>query len=140
MSISNKSPTEFDLLQVYVEEMEAQGIKHNLVRLDINESLAERIGIEMGSEVTLEQLQVTTDRCLANNWLEHTCLGNKYQMLSLTSTGFGVVRSRQRKEESLANRSFLKKISDYIEDHKGLFIALGAIIAIVGLLIKLFMR
>ena len=66
-------------------------------------------------------------------------MAGKYGQLGLTTTGLGVVRSRQRKAEALANRISLKKVSDYIEDHKGLFVALGAAIAVAGLLLKLFM-
>ena len=132
-------PTEFDLLELYVEEMERLGQSRNFVRFNIDDSMAGRIGSKLGSEVTVEQVQALADRCLANEWLEHTSLGaGKYGYLILTTSGFGVVRSRQRQREILAARSFLKKVSDYIVDHKGLFIVLGAAIALASLLVKLF--
>lgn len=122
----------------FVEEMESRGESRKLIRLDIDESMVERINARKGSKINLDQLHKYADICLANEWLEHTVMGEKYRSLSITTKGLGVVRSRQRKAELLKNRSLLKKFSDYIEDHKGLFILLGAAIAITGLLIKLF--
>ncbi len=133
--------TEFDILDLYVSEMESQGANRNLVRLSVDDSMVTALREKIGGEVTLEKLQRLADKCLANEWLEHRVMAGKYGhgQLGLTTTGLGVVRSRQRKEEALANRTLLKKASDYIEDHKGLFVALGAAVAVAGLLIKLFM-
>lgn len=131
--------TEFDLLEVYVEEMERIGKSRKFVRFSIDDSMAVRIGSKLGFEVTLEQVQALADRCLANEWLEYTSLGaGKYGNLIITTSGFGIVRSRHRQREILAARSFLKRVSDYIVDHKGLFIVLGAAIALASLLVKLF--
>lgn len=136
----SRQATEFDLLEIYVEEMERQGVNRNLVRLDADDSMAAKLSSKTEKEVSSEQIQRLVDRCLANEWLEHAAMGvGKYGQLALTTTGFGVVRSRQRKEESLARRSFLKRASDYVEEHKGLFVALGAAIALAGLLVKLFL-
>ncbi len=134
----NKNTSAEDILMVFVEEMESRGESRKLIRLNIDESMVERINARRGSKINLDQLHKYADICLANEWLEHTVMGEKYGGLSITTTGLGVVRSRQRKAELLNNRSPLKKFSDYIEDHKGLFILLGAAIAIAGLLIKLF--
>jgi len=135
---SKDHPTEFDLLEVYVEEMERLGKSRKFVRFNIDDSMAGKIGSKFGSEVTLEQAKAFADRCLANEWLEYTGIGaGKYGNLILTTSGFGVVRSRQRQREILAARSFLKRASDYIVDHKGLFIALGVLIALATLLVKL---
>ena len=134
-----KEITEFDILELYVGEMESQGANRNLVTISIDEGMASKLHDKLGVKVTLENLQRLADICLANEWLEHRFLAGKYGELGLTTTGYGVVRSRQRKAELQANRSVFKKVSDYIEDHKGLFIALGAAVAVVGLLLKIFM-
>lgn len=126
-------------MAVFVEEMESRGKNRKLVRLDIDDSMLERINKRKGSQLCLEHLYKYADRCLANEWLEYTVMGvGKYCQLSITTTGLGVVRSQQRKEEALSNRTSFKKFSDYIEDHKGFFILLGSAIAIAGLLTKLF--
>ena len=135
----NRNASEEDIVEVFVEEMESWGENRKHVRLDIDESMVKRINDRKGRKIDLEQLRKYADRCLANEWLEHTVMGvGKYGQLSITTTGLGVVRSRQRKKEALANRTSFKKLSDYIEDHKGFFILLGATIAVAGLLIKLF--
>jgi len=131
--------TEFDILELYVCEMESEGANRNLVRISVDECMVSAFRDKFGVEVTLENLHRLADICLANEWLEHRVMAGKYGQLGLTTTGLGVVRSRQRKAEALANRTSLKKVSDYIEDHKGLFVALGAAIAVAGLLLKLFM-
>jgi hypothetical protein len=133
-----KEIAEFDILELYVSEMESQGVNRNLITISVDESIASKLHERIGIKVTLDNLQRLADICLANEWLEHRTLAGKYGELGLTATGYGVVRSRQRKAELLANRSVLKKVSDYIEDHKGLFVALGAVVAIVSLLLKFF--
>jgi len=57
--------------------------------------------------------------------------------LNITPKGLGVARSKQKSDELKASRSFLKKVSDYIEDHKGLFIALASLFGLVTLTIKI---
>ena len=132
---------EFYLLEVLVDEMEARGLNKNLVRLNLDDSFAEKISEKMGSPVAMDVIRKRVDRCLANEWLEHKEIGGgRYSGLGLTTTGIGLVRSRQRKEALLAERSFLKRSSDYIEGHKGLFVALAIAIALAGLLVRLFVR
>lgn len=132
-------PTEFDILQVFTEEMGKKGENRKHVRFNIDEEMVKKINSKFSSRISLEELKKLADKCLSNEWLEHTVLGaGQYGNLILTTTGFGVIRSRQRKLEMLAQRSFLKKTSDFIEDHKGLFIFLGAAIALAGLLVRIF--
>ena len=136
-----RKPTVYHLLEVFVDEMEARGQNRKLVRQTIDKTFAEKVSEKTGSQASLGDIQKLADRCLANEWLEQILLGgSKYSYLGLTTTGMGVVRSRQRKEEQLAQRSFSKRVSDYIEDHKGLFIALAAAIGIMGFLVRFFAR
>ncbi len=136
-----KEVSEEDLLKVFVEEMEASGLSRKLVRFDINASMVEKINNKKGTNIDLEQLYKLADRCLANEWLEHTVLsGDRYAHLSITATGLGIVRSRRHTEEVLATKTWLKKASDFIENHKGLLLFLGTVIALITLLIKLFSR
>ncbi|ADJ29243.1 hypothetical protein [Nitrosococcus watsonii] len=137
MSKSQKL-TEFHVLEVFVDEMEAQGRSKNLVRLNLDETFAKRVSERLGDSISLDTIHELADRCLANEWLEPKVMGGgNYGGLELTTTGFGVVRSRQRKEQQLAERSLLKRASDYIEDHKGLFVAFAAAIGLIGILIRL---
>lgn len=135
----NHNSSEEDILVLFVEELEKRGENKNRVRLDIDESMLESINNRKGNKIDLEQLHKYADRCLVNEWLEQKGVGvGKYRCLSITTAGLGIVRSRQRKEKAIANRTAFKKVADYIDDHKGLFTLLTAAIAITGLLIKLF--
>ena len=134
--INTKEPTEFDLLRLFVEEMENQGVSRKSIHMGIDESMVEKLSADV-FETTLPYLQKLADRCLANEWLEHAAMGGKYNCLRLTTTGLGVVRSRQQRQKQLEERGYLKRVSDFIEDHKGLLLALSFVIAFVTLLIKI---
>lgn len=136
--MAKKQFSEIDLLELYVDEMEREGVAKNLVMISIDEALVGVFRAKHGTDTTLDQLQKMADKCLANEWLERRAIAGQYGMLGLTTAGFGVVRSRQRKQEMLEKRTPLKKISDYIEDHKGLFVAIGIAIALAGVLVRLF--
>jgi len=128
---------EYDFLDHFYQEMLRVGQARNLIRLSVNARMVEEIYKKSAISVTENELQKMADICLANSWVEHTAMGvGQYGNLQLTTTGFGVAKSKQKKTELLNNRSVFKKVSDYIEDHKGLFILLGFMIAIAGLLIK----
>ena len=136
MAAKKREPTEFDLLSIFVREMESHGVSHKLIRIDIDDALVAQMGAFLFIKVSLEEMQRLADKCFANEWLEHAYMGAQYGGLQLTTSGFGVVRSKQRKQESLAKRSIAKKTSDYVEDHKGLVIVLGILIGAAGLFIR----
>jgi hypothetical protein len=52
----SRQATEFDLLEIYVEEMERQGVNRNLVRLDADDSMAAKLSSKTGKEVSSEQI------------------------------------------------------------------------------------
>ncbi len=133
----SKKFDEYDFLDLFYQEMLKVGQARNLVRLSVNARMVEDIYDKSAISVTEGELQRMADICLANSWIKHTTMGvGQYGNLQLTTTGFGVAKSKQKQAELLNNRSILKKTSDYIEEHKGLFILLGFIIALSGLLIK----
>ena len=133
-----KQITEFDILELYADEMERQGAGRQQVRLSVDDSMLSALCEKLNIRATLEELQMSADKCFANEWLEHTILGGgKYGYLSLTAMGLEVVRSVQYQKETLEKRSLLKRFSDYIEDHKGLFVVLSAVIALIGLVLTM---
>lgn len=135
------TPTEIDVLSIFVDKMESEGASRKLIRLSVDDAFVEHLNDKLGVATSLEPIQKLTDRCLANEWLEHTILGSgKYGFLAITAMGLGVVRSKQKSEEMKQSRSNLKKLSDAIEDHKGLFIVLGALLALATVALKLFLR
>lgn len=137
-SINHKEVTEFDLLRLYVEEMEHRGVSRQQMWIAIDEEIVARLSAE-DFETTLPQVQKLADKCIAKGWLEHNGRVGRhaYDNLELTATGLGVIRSRQLRQRQLEDRGRLKRISDYIEDHKGLFLLLGSVVTISGLIITI---
>ena len=60
----------------------------------------------------------------------------KYGRLGITPKGLGAARSKKKSEELKANKSMLKKVSDAIEDHKGILIFLGSALALATFILK----
>jgi hypothetical protein len=130
--------TEYDLLRLFVLEMEEKGVTRNTIHLDVDEAAVDLMRKKLKVIATLEEIHRLADKCLAHEWLQHVFMGaGQYGSLSLTISGHGVVRSLQAKEVAKAKRSTLKRVSDYIEDHKGLFVVIGVLIALAGVITKL---
>jgi len=129
---------EFKILNHVIDLMESKGLTHKTVRVSIDEELVEIVNSGNGSALTLDQLKKAADKCLANEWLECVELGGGYRHLRITQKGLGAARSRRRADEIKASRSSLKVVSDYIEEHKGVFLVLGFFVALATLAVKLF--
>ena len=126
---------EYDFLDLFYQEMLAAGHARNLVSLNVDPKMVGNIYENSSVSVTEDHLRKMADVCLANSWVEHTVISNKYGCLQLTTTGFGVVKSKRKQKELLNKRNNLKKASDYIVDHKGIFILLSLVVtAVVGFL------
>ncbi len=125
------------ILSNVVDWMEKNGSTHNTVSFAIDESLVNEIYEDSGRQYSITELETAADKCLAHEWIAHRSLGAKYSSLTITEKGLGIVRSKRKQESDRKNRKILKKISDYIEDHKGLFVFLGLAVAVATLIIKL---
>jgi hypothetical protein len=129
---------EFSILNNILDDMESNGTTYKLVEITINEELVEEINKESKGSHTLEELKKAADKCLAHEWLKRRGLGgDKYAHLQITPKSVGAARSKQKSEELKSSRSFLKKVSDYIEDHKGLIIVLGFLLALATFALKI---
>ncbi|MFG0834291.1 hypothetical protein ACF8OI_12240 [Aeromonas bivalvium] len=129
---------EFSILNNILKFMESNGVTYKLVEISIDQDLVDEINNVNKRSYTLEELQKATDKCLAHEWLKHSCLGgDRYSHLQITPKGVGAARSKQKSDELKASRSFLKKASDYIDDHKGLFIVLGFLLALSTFALKI---
>jgi hypothetical protein len=118
---------EFKILNHVIDVMESRGSTSKVVTLSIDQKLVEEINNGNKSSYTLKELEKAADKCLAHEWIEYAALGSKYECLRITPKGVGAARSKHKAEELKSSRSFMKKTSDYIEDHKGLFVVLGFI-------------
>ena len=112
---------EYDFLFLFYQQMLALGQSHNLIRLSVNARMVEEIYEKSKIPVNENELQDVADICLANRWIERTTMGgDQYCNFLLTTAGFGVVKSKLKQTELLANRTFFKKASDSIVEHKGI--------------------
>ncbi|WP_444935333.1 hypothetical protein ACJJIW_12430 [Microbulbifer sp. JMSA004] len=129
---------EYNLLIHILECCEESGNRHDRVRFDVGHELVEELHNRYRLRPSIDELKKIVDRCYSREWLEHAYLGSgRYNGLKLTTKGMGVATSKRKSEELRKNRPLLKTISDYIEDHKGLFLLLGSVVAITGLIISI---
>ena len=129
---------EFDILNNVIDYMESTGSTYKTVTLSIDEDLVDQLNASNGTSYTLSDIEKATDKCLAYDWLERIAIGGGYASLRITSKGVGAARSKRKSEQVEASRSYLKNMSDYIEDHKGLFIVLGFLLALATFGMKIF--
>ncbi len=129
---------EFKILANIFDFMEANGATAEVVTFAVDQQLADEINSKYGTSYSVGDLEKAVDKCVANEWVTHQSSDNKYKYLCITTKGVGVARSRARAEEIQASRTWLKKASDYIEDHKGLFVVLGFLVALATFASKFF--
>lgn len=118
--------------------MESTGTTYKLVSLSIDQKFVEEINEDNKTSYTLQELEKATDKCLAYEWLTHISSGPKYGSLGITPKGVGAARSKRKAEEINSSRGLIKRVSDYIEDHKGLFVVLGFFITVGTFALKIF--
>lgn len=125
----------FAFLKVFYDDMVALGVNYKVHSRDIDDKFVEDLNSQIKESLLLADCQKLSDICLANEWVKHTVMGRKYNQLRLTTTGVGVVKSKQRQIESHANRSVLKKVSDYVNDHSGIFVLLSFVVSLFSLFV-----
>ncbi|MEZ9541948.1 hypothetical protein AB4209_08255 [Vibrio sp. 10N.286.48.C11] len=137
---------EYALLNSVLNYMQKHGHSHKYVHLSIDENLIKDIHFESGGKFTIEELQKGANICLANDWLQHSYLGTgKYEQLSITQRGLGIARSNQMKlvaEEAeskviLTELSRSRRLSNWVQEHSGLFVLVGILISLAGVLVTL---
>jgi hypothetical protein len=129
---------EFKILANIIDFMEVNGVTAKVVTFAVDQSFTDEINLKHGTRYSVSDLEKAVDKCIANELVVHRSIGEKYKHLGITAKGVGAVRSRLRAQEIKASRTCLKKASDYIEDHKGLFVALGILIALATFASKFF--
>lgn len=134
-------PADLALLYFVVDLLEDKGVTHRLEMFSINESLLSELNQKFSTQFSLHDFEKAADKCLAHEWIEKITkelAANKYNNLGITQKGIGVARSKRKADQLKASRNILKKASDYVEEHKGIFILLGSIIGLTMLGLKIF--
>ncbi len=129
---------EFKILGNIIAYMETNGVAYEAVTFSIDQELADEINVKHKSTYTVDDLQMAANKCLAHNWIERISLDRMYTNLRITPKGIGAARSKKKSEELKSSRTWLKKSSDYIEDHKGLFAVLGFLLTLATFTSKFF--
>jgi hypothetical protein len=129
---------EFKILSNITDFMESSGTTYRAVSFSVDQDLANQINTKHGTNYSVQDLEKAVDKCIAHEWIERRSLDGKYSHLGITPKGVGAARSRTRSEEIKASRSWIKRVSDYIEDHKGLFVVLGFIVTLATFASKFF--
>jgi len=129
---------EYTLLYFMVDYLEEKGVTYKLAMFSIDDEMVVEVNKVFDTNFTLSDLQKATDLCFSHEWIKHQAMGEKYGWLGITPKGVGVARSKRKADELKTNRSLLKKASDYVEEHKGLFILLGSVIGLTMLGLKIF--
>ena len=129
---------EYKLLIHILEYCEENGSTHKTVHFNVDHELVQELYDRYGIEPSIEELKSIVDRCYAREWIEHMYIGSgRHNGLKLTTKGVGVAISKRRSDELKKSRSSLKKASDFIEDHKGIFVLVASLIALVGLIFSI---
>ncbi|MBN28043.1 MAG: hypothetical protein CL578_23795 [Alteromonadaceae bacterium] len=134
----NQLNAEFALLYLMVDYLEENGITHKIAMFTIDDAMVIDVNSNFKTKFSLGDLQKATDLCFSHEWITHRAMGEKYGHLGITPKGIGVARSKRKSDELKAKRSILKKASDYVEDHKGIFVLLGAVVGLTMLGLKIF--
>jgi hypothetical protein len=121
---------ELSILEYFVEQMELHGATINGVLLTFNPEQVEEINKKYDLDSSFEDTVKVLNKLTSHEYLTIYSLGNEYLHLKITHKGVGVVNSVRSKEKKLKERTILKKFSDYIVEHKGIFIFLGSILSL----------
>ncbi|GBO53003.1 hypothetical protein APA_804 [Pseudanabaena sp. lw0831] len=117
--------------------MEANGVTSQVVKFEVDQKFANEISSKYGIRYTVSDLKKAVDKCLANEWLAQRSF-EKYKDIGITPKGVGAARSKIKSEENKSSQTIIKKASDYIEEHKGLFVFFGFLIALATFASKFF--
>jgi len=120
----------YNILDVFYQEMLKQGKPYNLVCLTLDVKMID-VFDDSGELNTPETLKASINTCIANEWIHQVCATDtQYSNLQLTTTGFGIAKSKRMQKELQKNTPTLKKVSLCIEEYKGLGILLGFLTSI----------
>lgn len=125
------------ILSYFIEAMEENGVKHHLISVDFDDATLSSIQEKYHVTIDSNNKSSVLNKLLSHEYIQYSYFGGQeYFGIQITSKGVGVINSIKAKEEQLEKRSFFKKISDGIENHKGLATFVGAMIAIITLILK----
>lgn len=132
---------EQSILSYFVDKMELEGVKYNLVWINFDENILNEINTIYRIDIKTNDREKLLNKLISHEFVQYSYFGGEeFSGIQITQKGMGIVNSLRVKEEQRRNRKTLKKISDAIEDHKGLATFIGLVITasigIVTLILK----
>ena len=117
---------QYDVLNSIVTYMESTGTVLNLVQFDADKEFTDDLNKVNGTSYSLAEVEKAIDKCLADEWFGHVAMTrSRYKNLGITQKGVDEAIAKAKENTLKLSRSWPKKSSDYIEDHKGLFMFFG---------------
>ena len=124
------------ILYCFVDEMERTGRTYKAVHCSFTPDELKLINEKYSIQMSLEEMEKTLNRLLANEYIKHITLNGQFQNLGITPKGVGIVKSLRKKEEQRQNRTFIKKFSDAITEHSGILTIIGVSLTILGFILR----
>ncbi len=122
------------ILSYFTYKSEDTGKRLDHTIIDFDDATLSTIQEKYNVSIDVNNRSSVLNNLLSHKYIQHSCLDVKYFNMQITLKGIDAINSIKEKEEELKNRSFLKKLSDGIESHKGLATFTGIIIAIITLI------
>ena len=126
------------ILSYFVEKMECKGYTRQTVLVSFTDEVIDEINIKYSTPISEETIDMYINKLVASEHLTHRCLsGCKNSNMQVTSKGVAVITSLRVKEEQLKNRTLLKKVSDFIDEHKGVLTLTAILLALASFVLRL---
>ena len=126
----------YEFLSLFFDEMEVEGVTHEIISMDIDDDFKNRLNDKVRNQLVLDEVKKIADRCFAGEWIKQTAMCGKYNHIGLTISGLGYVKSKRMQLEVLRDRSFFKKLSDFVEAHSGIFVLLSFAVSLFSFVIS----
>lgn len=146
MVINNKSDflkrnkmtkEEESILSYFIDSMESRGESYNTVIISFDEVVIKEIEKKYSVSFSDESKKTIFNKLISHEYIAYTFFGGEeYSGMKITLKGLGAINSIRLKREQLEKRSILKKLSDGIENHKGLATFIGTMLAILTIIFK----
>ena len=135
---NNSESLEMMILNSIYDEMQEDGVNNRQVHQIIDNDMLERINRKNTTSFTFDNLEKASNSCLANQWIKPAFMGAEYLPVNLTDHGQNIVLQYNKKHQEEIDKTFLKKISDKIEYHKGIDILLTRTLSIIAIVLSLY--
>ncbi|MCL9682740.1 hypothetical protein [Legionella maioricensis] len=130
-------PITFELLLNFlVSEMEKKGLVITNYTFALDNEFVRACNEFCGTSSKIDKYREILQQCITHEYIRNKTV-SPLTCLAITQKGVGIVSSNRRSKEIDDSKTCLKKLSDIVLEHHGLFIAIGVILALITLFIKL---